>query len=175
MPSSIADLPRCSRDGSTSTASGRAVRCSAAGAAARTARWRTDANARIDRIDQLTDGRLVIIDYKSSAPSVAAWDGDRPDEPQVPLYAISTAAPLAAVAFAQVQTGDTFFRGLGTEPFVLPGLKATPLDEVVERWRTVLSRLAEEFRSGRAAVDPKERDTCKFCSQHALCRIDESR
>jgi probable DNA repair protein len=130
--------------------------------------------ARIDRIDQLPDGRLVIIDYKSSAPSPAAWDGDRPEEPQVPLYATSIRGRLAAVAFAQVQTGDSYFRGLGTDTTVLPGIKADALDETVGQWREVLERLAIEFRDGRAPVDPRVPGACAYCHLHSLCRIDET-
>jgi probable DNA repair protein len=130
--------------------------------------------ARVDRMDQFPDGRVAIIDYKSTAPSAAAWDGDRPEEPQVPLYATSLDVPLAAVAFAQVQTGDSYFRGLGADPLALPGVKAVDLEQTVERWRAALTRLAIEFREGRAAVDPRNPGACTYCHLHALCRIDET-
>ena len=43
----------------------------------------------------------------------------------------------------------------------------------VEEWRRVLTSLAEDFHSGRTDVRPKNYpDTCKYCQQRLLCRLD---
>ncbi len=55
---------------------------------------------RIDRIDQLENGELLLIDYKTGSPKLKSWLGKRPDEPQLPLYAVSHHTPVAAIAFA---------------------------------------------------------------------------
>jgi len=141
---------------------------------------------RIDRIDELEDGRRVIIDYKtgSSKPSETAWLSSRPDEPQLPLYAINSEGVIGAVVFAWVRRGNTGFRGLSAEPDLLPGVK-TPAqakhfkeevpdwDDLMAKWRETLSALAHDFKQGHARVDPKSADSCKYCDLHALCRIYE--
>ncbi|MES1260135.1 MAG: PD-(D/E)XK nuclease family protein, partial [Acidobacteriota bacterium] len=35
---------------------------------------------KVDRVDELEDGRRVILDYKSGDPDERAWEGERPDE-----------------------------------------------------------------------------------------------
>lgn len=134
-------------------------------------------SARIDRVDQLPDGRQVILDYKATAPQLSAWCGARPDEPQLPLYAISNEAPVAAVAFAQVGPDGLLFRGYATSAGILPGTKAftDTADQQIEEWRRVMTPVAEAFRQGAAAVDPKKgHATCSQCGLMALCRIYES-
>jgi hypothetical protein len=43
----------------------------------------------------------------------------------------------------------------------------------VEEWRAVLTSLAEDFHAGRTDVRPKNYpDTCKYCKQRLLCRLD---
>ena len=131
--------------------------------------------ARIDRVDELPDGRQVILDYKATAPSVAAWGGERPDEPQLPLYAISNDAPVAALAFAQVGPDGLRFRGLAASEEILPGVKAADsMAAQIVDWRRVLEPIAASFRDGFAAVDPKKRGaTCERCRLTSLCRVHE--
>ena len=133
---------------------------------------------RADRIDELPDGRQIVLDYKTGKVSPSAWMGDRLDEPQVPLYCATSELPVAGAAFAQIRTGESGFLGL-TEPGVsLPGMKAMRLEQAapfyqqVAGWRSVLERLALDFRAGKAAVDPK-RGACDHCGLRALCRIRE--
>src|SRR5207248_10431101 len=59
---------------------------------------------RMDRIDRGESG-LTIIDYKTGKTRTADWDGDRPDAPQLPLYAViaSEAEPVAEIAFARIR------------------------------------------------------------------------
>src|SRR5262249_13757765 len=45
-------------------------------------------NLRADRIDKLPDDSHLLIDYKTGEVSASAWKGERPDEPQLPLYAV---------------------------------------------------------------------------------------
>src|SRR5690554_341004 len=45
---------------------------------------------RIDRIDQLESGDLLLIDYKTGSPKMKSWLSERPDEPQLPLDRKST-------------------------------------------------------------------------------------
>ena len=131
---------------------------------------------RYDRQDQLDDGRLVLIDYKSNAPSLAAWDGGRPDEPQIPLYAISAETPIAALALAQLKRSEARFKGVADDSGVLPKIKpsAVPIAQRVNDWRHVLASLAIQYREGFAAVDPKTANVCERCHLPALCRVNEA-
>jgi ATP-dependent helicase/nuclease subunit B len=137
---------------------------------------------RIDRIDRLDDGRQVIIDYKTGEPKISAWHGDRPDEPQLPLYCISSREPVAAVAYAQLKRGKIQFAGLAEEAGLAPGINKSdevrsnplPWNELEARWREVITRLCEEIQAGFADADPKKfPETCKNCDLMALCRIHE--
>jgi ATP-dependent helicase/nuclease subunit B len=138
-------------------------------------------SVRMDRVDEVADGE-VLIDYKTGNASPNDWLTDRPDAPQLPLYAIlSHADRLRGVAFALVRTGEgKALKGYTTAEDVLPGrltkLKEAPTFEAqIERWRQVLVRLAEQFHAGEAHVHPKQYPkTCEYCEQRILCRLDVS-
>jgi ATP-dependent helicase/nuclease subunit B len=53
---------------------------------------RPAAGLKIDRIDRLADGSLVVLDYKTGQVKPAAWFGERPEEPQLPLYGVVSRA-----------------------------------------------------------------------------------
>ena len=143
-------------------------------------------NARIDREDRVAGAR-VVIDYKTSKRvSVAAWLGPRPDEPQLPLYALAGGAEMAALAFAQVRPGSLQFCGVAREAGLLPrvgpieanrtrGADAYPdWNALLAHWRRELESLAGEFLAGEARVSPKwGAKTCSTCDQQPLCRVAE--
>ena len=141
-------------------------------------------NVRVDRIDlALADdkpGGEIILDYKTGAAKPADWLGPRPDAPQLPLYAVVSNQPqLAAVAFATIRPGDELgLSGFQARDGVLPKaakLNAESLADQVEDWREVLTRLAEDFHAGHASVSPKRYpETCRYCEQRLLCRLDLS-
>lgn len=115
-------------------------------------------NLRIDRIDQLENRELLVIDYKTGSPTVKSWLGERPDEPQLPLYAVSHTAAVAAIAFAQINAKAMGWIGTGKLSVFHEGI-SPPLqewDEQLVEWRNVLQRLAEGFRAGDARVDFKD-------------------
>jgi probable DNA repair protein len=133
---------------------------------------------RADRVDALPDGREIILDYKTGQLKSSGWDGERPDEPQLPLYCATSDKPVAGAAFAVIRVGELAFRGLTSNDVSLPLLKkmsispAVPFERQLAEWRHVLERLAENFRAGKAEIDPKK-DACDNCGLRALCRIRE--
>ncbi|MYD26260.1 MAG: hypothetical protein F4X08_10665 [Gemmatimonadetes bacterium] len=132
----------------------------------------------VDRVDRLEDGKLVILDYKSGECGPADWAGARPDEPQLPIYAVTAEADVAGVLFARLRTGDLGFRGLAESPDIAPGVrvpeKQPPIAQTISDWRTVLDVLGRGFREGRAHVDPKDpAKTCRYCELPSLCRISQ--
>ena len=44
---------------------------------------------RPDRVDRLDDGQLFLVDYKTGQCNPKDWFGERPDEPQLPVYALA--------------------------------------------------------------------------------------
>jgi probable DNA repair protein len=142
-----------------------------------------EVSIRIDRIDQLTDGRYVIIDYKTGTTSLKSWFDERPDEPQLPLYAVTNPGEIAALVFAKVKRGEASCVGLADGEGIIPDIKTinnTPYTREIDdwqtlftRWKIILTQLAIDFREGEAQVDPKDANTCRYCDMHIFCRIDE--
>ena len=133
---------------------------------------------RIDRIDTLADGTVAITDYKTNQPSPKDWQGERPDEPQLPAYAVGREPPLpvGAVMFAQLRLGKGFgYKGLAVADGIAPKVEAAEdWPAQLTAWRATLDRLADDFRRGDARVDPKEfPETCEYCGLTALCRVHE--
>lgn len=131
---------------------------------------------RIDRMDRLQDGAHALIDYKTgSRVTPNDWMGARPDDPQLPLYAVTAQEGISAVAFARVRTGNMKFFGFSQQEDAIPGAK-TVLDwpALVAGWKAELEKLAGEFAGGHAPVDPKRGfQTCRNCDLQTLCRVHE--
>ena len=138
---------------------------------------------RADRIDLLADGSRLIIDYKTGDVSPASWRNDRPDEPQLPLYAAyGNVENLSGVVFAKIRAGKTGFDGrmrdaqgqLCPDVSTLSRLVTEPYSEAMrEDWARVLRALADRFLQGYAAVDPRDAAVCRHCDFPALCRKAE--
>jgi len=127
---------------------------------------------RVDRIDQYDNGpdengALAIIDYKTSKQlKKEMWLGERPEAPQLPLYAVTSDVPISEVAFAQLTTTST----------KLVPMCGAELQEQLPRWDRVVRKLAADFLDGRAEVDPRAKPSpCDLCRLHALCRVRELR
>lgn len=143
-------------------------------------------NARLDRIDELEDGQWIVIDYKTSRKSIQSMIGERPDEPQLPLYLVMAGMKqqAAGAAFAIIKRGEMGFMAVAREADLLPGIKAfsqlekctrfNTWEDLIEAWRQSLTNLATGFCNGDARVNPKNFPvTCKFCDMQLFCRIHE--
>lgn len=139
---------------------------------------------KVDRIDELEDGRKLVIDYKTGQVKPSQWFGDRPEDPQLPLYSIAVEEPVAGLAFGVLRAESIGFQGVAADADVAPDLK--PVDdlkqapgswtETREHWVGVLERLAREYRDGHAEVNPNRYpQDCKYCalSRYGVCRVRE--
>jgi ATP-dependent helicase/nuclease subunit B len=139
-------------------------------------------NVRMDRIDRVGEG-VFFVDYKTGyAADPKQWVGERPDDPQLPLYTLlPEVEELKGVAFAKVRTGrEMKWLGYQAEEGILPGsprskTNVRDMASLVEEWRGTLTRLAEDFAAGRADVRPKSFEVnCTHCAQRLLCRLDST-
>lgn len=137
---------------------------------------------KIDRLDELDDGARVVIDYKTGKVKPSEWFGARPAAPQLPLYSEAVGESVAAVAFGVLRAEGVKFAGVGRSDGLLPGVASSAdmrdcgvdWDHARDEWRAVLGRLAGEFLSGAAEVDPlRYPATCRYCELGSLCRVGE--
>ena len=137
---------------------------------------------RIDRLDDLGDGRMAVIDYKigmSVAPE--RWFGERPQGPQLGLYAMAlgSAAHVAALVYAQLKPGQVKAVGLVDAEATWPGLPA-PADlrrvsvadwtDAQRQLAASIAALAQAAHEGDARIVPREAKVCRLCALQPLCR-----
>ncbi len=139
---------------------------------------------RLDRIDELADGGVAIVDYKTGrVGSTRRWTADRPEATQLALYTLARRAAhpesgVRAAVLGQVRRGEHKAVGLyADEAASWRGVPAGgsvvdwPLHEA--RWGELMQRLADEFLRGEAAVAPRDAATCRYCARQALCRVGD--
>jgi len=135
-------------------------------------------SSRIDRMDRLLEGEggHVLIDYKSGyRVTPKDWEAPRPDDPQLPLYAVAAPEALAAVAFAKLRRGAMRFAGYGRTRDLVPNVRAAKnWPALLAEWKKETEALGAGFAAGGAAVDPKrDLKTCLRCDLQTLCRVYE--
>jgi exodeoxyribonuclease-5 len=145
----------------------------------------------VDRIDELADGSLLMIDYKTSTTiDASSWAAERITEPQLPIYAsfATEGEPVSGIALARVRLAGARFAGVTAEDGLLPGVKGLAsarslYDETVApdwgallaRWRNGLTALAAEIRAGEAAVRFTREQDLAWCEVAPILRLPERR
>lgn len=139
---------------------------------------------RIDRIDELPNGKKLIIDYKTGKNNhISNWFGERLEDPQLPLYCLLDAANTVGISFAQLAPGAIGFKGISQASLDIDGIQ--PIEHIkscaninwqeqIAIWKSGLEKTAYDFVMGVAKVDPKHHpDTCEWCALMPFCRINE--
>lgn len=134
---------------------------------------------RVDRVDILENDDKLLIDYKTgSSLDINNWFTDRPEEPQLPIYALNTPS-IAGISYAQLYMGKMSFVGISNYDLEIDGIK--PVNKIrnaesewnkqIDKWKISLNALADEFSDGLAIVSPKNGPvTCNWCNLKPLCR-----
>jgi probable DNA repair protein len=138
---------------------------------------------RIDRIDRLNDGSLLVIDYKTGDVSPKTWELPRPDDVQLPLYAgFGLEESPGGLVFAKLRAFDWEMLGSVADARAtlrpLPNRSALVKDpltpEKLLSWQAYIEELARDFVAGHADVDPRDPPkTCVRCGLQTICRIQE--
>ena len=147
-------------------------------------------NVVIDRIDELADGRRIVLDYKTGASiDIKNWASQRITEPQVPIYAALAGEDVSAIAFAKVQLDKPAFVGVAKDSDMLPGVPGIGDDKqklfppaaypswisVIQHWEARLEAIAQEIKDGHAPVLFADEKELQYCDVLPLLRLPEYR
>lgn len=135
---------------------------------------------RIDRIDEMEDGSRLAIDYKTGRTVVKDWAGNRPDDLQMPVYAVSDQSD--GVAIGTLRKDDVRMKGIIASDAVdglyssdsIPDRLNLPSgwSELKNHWNSILDHIGSEFLSGVNTVSPSHAKHCRTCQYQSICRKD---
>ncbi len=147
----------------------------------------------IDRIDQLDDDRLIVIDYKTGSQlDYKNWSQPNITEPQLPIYAAfilqEAGSDIGAVCYAKVRSADHAFVGIAAADELIQGAAVFDdnrgrkvFDEtnfpnwqsIIQHWKNSITFTAISLKNGDAAVTFDNENQLAFCDVKPLLRLPE--
>lgn len=131
-------------------------------------------NCRIDRIDRV-EGGVALLDYKTGVVDRRSCEGDRPDLPQLPAYAVlrnrcaAADEPLAGLAFAGLHPRKMDFTVIGS----LPSVFEAPVSATAETGDAAkVSRARSKFDPGK--LSPQQMRDLEDTWSEVLTRLAEA-
>lgn len=139
---------------------------------------------KIDRIQQLENGGLAFIDYKTGQePKMTSWNEERIIEPQLPIYAAfgGDESPISSVQFAWVKIAEHKFIGVSSDNFEAEPDKRKPKfiqqfddwQSLLNHWKASIETIAQEIKMGEAAVKFNHENDLMYCEVLPLLRLPE--
>ncbi|WP_198470160.1 PD-(D/E)XK nuclease family protein [Acetomicrobium sp. S15 = DSM 107314] len=126
---------------------------------------------RADRIELLTDGSAVVLDYKSGGSDYYR------DSVQLAAYAVAleeAGTSVAGYAYLCHKDGSIYghFADLKLAKIFEQGRKKTSLKDKIDEARSTLESMANRMTSGLFSPDYSSK-SCRDCGYKALCRREE--
>lgn len=103
---------------------------------------------RIDRVDRIDDGGLVILDYKTGAKKAFRSRDGLPNDMQLVVYALAVSEPVAGLGLINVDSRAVDINGAGSD--FTPDLD---WDETLANWKSEVSDAAHEIRRGDVRIN----------------------
>ncbi len=116
---------------------------------------------RLDRVDVHADGRVAVIDYKTTREKSLVDKLKEPGEDvQLPLYALLWGGPVAQALFLALESA-------GVKP-----VHAKDLERLAAETGARLGRMYDELHTGAALPAHGIETVCQYCEARGLCRKD---
>jgi ATP-dependent helicase/nuclease subunit B len=116
---------------------------------------------RIDRVDQHLDGRVAVVDYKTTPKSrLSAKLKHEGEDVQLPLYALLWGGAVAAALFLTLDNDQ-----------VKP-VEQSELDDLVEANRSRIAAIYDRLHAGVPLPAHGVDEVCRYCEARGLCRKD---
>ncbi len=107
---------------------------------------------RVDRIDRLADGSLLVIDYKSGAPRTLLDRDGRPKDVQLVVYAAAIDRDVGALALVNIASRGIHYRGIGRAA-EWGGLEAAEWQRRLGEWKGIVDGALRRFADGDVSVN----------------------
>ena len=144
--------------------------------------WECDGlnlSLKVDRVDRLSTGQRIVIDYKSSAgQSATDWSQSPLKSPQLPCYS-QVIADVETVAIGQVSMNEPGYLTLGADiglddadkksKKAMDRAGVSELAGLKDQWLADLRSLVSAFVDGSGTATPSP-SACRYCHYAAICR-----
>jgi probable DNA repair protein len=140
---------------------------------------------KVDRIHQLENGGVELVDYKTGqVPKMSSWGKERITEPQLPIYAVFYAAEdqkVVGVQFGMVKTKDHHFVGVSEVNFEVDADKRKPdfirefedWESLKMHWQASIESMVVEIKMGKAPVVFESPNDMLYCEVLPILRLPE--
>ena len=134
---------------------------------------------KVDRVDRLSTGQRIVIDYKSSAgQSAIDWSQSPLKSPQLPCYS-QVITDVETIAIGQVSINEPGYLTLGADiglddadkksKKAMDRAGVSELAGLKDQWLVDLRSLVSAFVNGSGTPTPST-SACRYCHYAAICR-----
>ena len=108
---------------------------------------------RIDRVDRLQNGELLVIDYKTGQPKHFLSRSGEPTDLQLIVYADALDAEIGGLALINVDSRVIGYKGAGGGGGTWKAMEPRDWSDTLETWRKLVHKALQEISAGDVRIN----------------------